>query len=399
MTIAFNQTRAEMWQTKAAAEAQAARGIAEKAVAANRDLTANERAAYDAHIAAARSAIDSLKSAKADEFILAEAKTMAQDMGEPMTVHGSGGRRKDAGSRWSKAAAARVSGALISEAGGQKTLVTGTIGVPSPLETDVVTLSTTPRSLLELIPVRPMRGGFGVGNSFSFLRQTVRTNNAAPVPDGALKPTSVFSIAEIEDRVRVIAHLSEPVPERYFADHAALEDFLRAELEAGILDALQTQVVSGDGTGENMTGILATSGVIAQAFVTDRLTSIRKGLTQLQATGVTPNALVLNPVDLEALDLLRADGATGAFLLGDPSAESATNIWSVPRVPSNAVAAGTALLADWTQAEIVVREDATLSLDRSGDNFTKNLVTMRVEGRFGLAVKRPASFAVVDLAA
>jgi hypothetical protein len=47
----------------------------------------------------------------------------------------------------------------------------------------------------------------------------------------------------------------------------------------------------------------------------------------------------------------------------------------------------------------VVREDATLALDRSGVNFTKNLVTMRVEGRFGLAIKRPASFAVIDLAA
>jgi HK97 family phage major capsid protein len=115
-----------------------------------------------------------------------------------------------------------------------------------------------------------------------------------------------------------------------FADHASLEDFLRSEMEAGILDALQEQVVNGDGTGENLTGILATSGIISQAFATDRLASIRKGLTQLQATGVTPNALVLNPADLEALDLLRADGATGAFLLGDPSAESASNIWPFP---------------------------------------------------------------------
>jgi HK97 family phage major capsid protein len=267
------------------------------------------------------------------------------------------------------------------------------------LETDVVTLSTTPRSLLELIPVRPLSGGFGTGNSFSFLRQTVRTNNAAPVADRALKPTSVFTLAEIEDRVRVIAHLSDPVPERYFADHAALEDFLQSEMENGILDALQEQVVNGNGTGESLTGILATSGIISQSFATDRLTSIRKGLTQLQATGVTPNALVLNPADLEALDLLRADGATGTFLLGDPATESATNIWSVPRIPSNAVAAGTALLADWNQAEIVVREDAALALDRSGVNFTKNLVTMRVETRAGLAIKRPASFAVIDLAA
>lgn len=108
---------------------------------------------------------------------------------------------------------------------------------------------------------------------------------------------------------------------------------------------------------------------------------------------------MLNPADLEALDLLRADGATGTFLLRDPAAESATNTWSVPRIPSNAVDAGTALLADWNQAEIVVREDATLALDRSGESFTKNLVTMRLEGRFGFAVKRPNACVEVALAA
>jgi hypothetical protein len=46
----------------------------------------------------------------------------------------------------------------------------------------------------------------------------------------------------------------------------------------------------------------------------------------------------------------------------------------------------------------VFREDATLALDRSGENFTKNLVTMRLEGRFGFAVKRPNAFVEVALA-
>jgi HK97 family phage major capsid protein len=390
-------SRVQEFKNSAAAAAKRAREIAEKADTENRPLTAAEEADYQKAMGEARHNLDRLTTAKHDDDFMGQVKTLADELAG--RAPGGQGRRKGLHSPWAKATAERMSRAMTGEVDGQKSLITGSIGVPVPLETDVVALSSTPRSLLELIPVRPISGGFGSGNSFSFLRQTVRTNNAAPVPDGALKPTSVFSLAEIEDRVRVIAHLSDPVPERYFADHAALEDFLRSEMEAGILDALQEQVVNGDGEDENLTGILATSGVITQVFATDRLTSIRKGLTQLQATGVTPNALVLNPADLEALDLLRADGATGAFLLGDPSADSATNIWSVPRVPSNAVAAGTALLADWNQAEIVVREDATLALDRSGSNFERNLVTMRVEGRFGLAIKRPASFAVIDLAA
>lgn len=285
-------SRVETHKEAAAAAAKRAREIAEKAESENRSLTAAEEADYRKAMGEARHNLDQLKTARRDPF-MTDLKALADELAG-RTPAGRGGRKGNH-SPWAKATAERMSRAMTAEVDGQKALVSGSIGVPVPLETDVVALSSTPRSLLELIPVRMLTGGFGTGNSFSFLRQTVRTNNAAPVADGALKPSSVFTLAEIEDRVRVIAHLSDPVPERYFADHAALEDFLQAEMEAGILDALQEQVVNGDGTGENLTGILATSGVITQVFATDRLTSIRKGLTQLQATGVTPNALVLNP--------------------------------------------------------------------------------------------------------
>lgn len=390
--------RMEMWRGIATAAAQDARTIAEKATTAGRDLTTEEKAAYDRHMTKGRDALDEFKRAKSDEEIRAQVKTLAAEIGEPVSVSGHGSGRRGRGS-WAKTAADRMAKTMTTETDGQKSLITGSIGVPAPIETDIITMSEAPRSLLELIPAKGLSGGYGTGNSFSFLRQTIRTNNAAPVPDGALKPTSLYSLAEVEDRVRVIAHLSEPVPERYFADHANLEDFLRTEMEAGLYLALENQVVHGDGTGENLTGLLNTSGIISQAFATDALTSIRKAMTSLEVYGITPTALVLNPVDAETLDLLRDSGATGKYLLGDPGGDGVEKLWKVPRVPSNAVAAGTALLGDWQQAQVIIREDATLALDRSGENFTKNLVTMRLEGRFGFAVKRPSAFVEVALVA
>lgn len=394
--------RIEMWRAKAVAEAQAARTITEKAMAAGRDaLTANEQTTYDTHMAKARDALDSLKSVKADESILTQARALADEIGEPVDSADSrtGGRRKAARGLWAKSTAERMAKAMTAEVDGQKALVSGSIGVPSPIETGIVTMSEPPRSLLDLIPTKGLGGGFDAGNTFTFLRQTVRTNNAAPVADGELKPTSVYTIEEVEDRVHVLAHLSEPVPERYFSDHSNLEDFLRDEMEAGLYRALEAQVLGGDGTGENLTGLLNTSGLIIQPFATDALTSVRKAMTSLEVFGITPSALVLNPVDAEALDLLRDSGATGKYLLGDPAGDGVEKLWKVPRVRSNAVAAGTAILGDWNQAQVVVREDATLALDRSGENFTRNLVVMRLEGRFGFAVKRPNAFVEIDLAA
>lgn len=391
-------TRIETYRAAAASAAKSAREIMEKAEAEGRRLDGQTLADYQHHMKTARQNLDLLKSAKADEAITAQARALAREIDGPAGPDRRGGRKAARG-QWAKATAERMSKVMTADVDGQKALISGSIGVPVPIETDIVAMSEAPRTLLELIPVRPLTGGFGTGNSYNFLRQTVRNHQATVVPDGAVKPTSVYTVQEIEDRVRVIATLSEPVPERYLADYGNLEDFLASEMEAGIQLALEDQVLNGDGTGENLTGILATSGLITQAFATDRLTSIRKGLTALQVYGITPTALVLHPTDLEALDLLRADGATGAFLLGDPAGDSAANIWRVPRIPSTAVTPGTAILGDFDQAEIIVREDATLAVDRSGELFTKNLVVLRLEGRFGLAVKRPNAFVEIDLTA
>lgn len=387
--------KVEQLRKSAAEAAGRARAIAEKADREGRELTADEVAEYRKSMAEGQDLLQRLKQAKADAGVWAE----LEGLGSPA------GGRKRGGSGWAAKAGEAVRSSLVTEVGGQKALVTGTIGVPSPIETDVVRLPETARSILELVPAVPATGGggFGAGNTFSFLQQVARTNNAAVVPDGGLKPTSVYTLEQVEDRFRVIAHLSEKLPERYLSDFANLEAFLRSEMEIGILEELEAQIVSGDGVGENLTGILSTSGVVQQAFATDVLTTLRKAVTTLETTGILKNAevpaLVMNPVDLEALDLLRDGGASGRFLLGDPAGDEASRLWRLPRVPSTGVAAGTAILGDFGQTEIVVREDMTLALDRSGDNFRTNQVEFRVEGRFGFAVKRPSALVVADLTA
>lgn len=46
-----------------------------------------------------------------------------------------------------------------------------------------------------------------------------------------------------------------------------------------------------------------------------------------------------------------------------------------------------------------IRVRISLAANRSGEKFRRNLVEMRVEGRFGFEVLRPQAFAVVELAA
>lgn len=78
--------------------------------------------------------------------------------------------------------------ALAKQAGGYvKALLQGVVNTNPAL---TVAMPYVPHRLVDLVPRELIREE---GNFYSYLRQVVRTNNAAPVADGALKPTSQFT--------------------------------------------------------------------------------------------------------------------------------------------------------------------------------------------------------------
>jgi HK97 family phage major capsid protein len=134
-------------------------------------------------------------------------------------------------------------------------VVSGSLDIPSLVETEVIP-TARPVRLIDLFPNRLALEG----NSFEYYVQTVRDNKATPVADNAVKPTSTLTVAPVQDRCRVIAHLSEPAPIRLWYDHEEFVSWLTSEMVEGVLDGLEAQIVSGDGSGENMLGLLATPG-------------------------------------------------------------------------------------------------------------------------------------------
>lgn len=204
------------------------------------------------------------------------------------------------------------------------------------------------------------------------------------------------------DRARVIAHLSEPVPIRLFQDAEDVIEWLRSEMVQGVLDAVEHQVISGTGSGENLTGLLYLSGTTAVPYNTSLATTLRKAVTALQKKGENPNAWVLHPDDAEAIDLaVEASGGVGFLHQGGytNSLAGSNNVFGegITRVISNSVPAGTAILADWSRNRLEVREDVRVDIDVSGENFATNAATFRAEIRVGLAHLRPAAAAIVDL--
>ena len=372
---------------------KSAQAIVNFAKAASRDLTDSERTEVTAKMAEIErldTQIDQVR--KSTDLInrLAGVKTDDGSNAIDGEMEPWAGYEAKSANMWAKSVATTLG--RVASGVGVKALLNGEIHVPPAVS--IEPLPAVPTSLLDLIA----RTELGA-HTYSYLRQTLRDENVAPVADNSLKPTSIYTFHEVEGRAKVIAHLSEPFPLRYLSDYSSLAQVLDDEMKGGIRRELENQVVNGDGTGENFLGIMATTGVHQIPFTTDRLTTVRAARTTLAGIGVNPNAWVLNPADVAQLELMREDGATGGFLMAGGAYDVIFGD-GIARVASAAIPAGTALLADWSKLRLRVREqEHTLAATQAGDLFSKNQVMLRAEGRFDLENRRPEAIAVVDLTA
>jgi len=265
-------------------------------------------------------------------------------------------------------------------------------------------LRVLPQRRLFVRSLIPVKTGLET-DKFDYLRQTVATHNAAETAAGALKPTSVYSFERIEDRVRTIAHMSEAVDRALMLDVDNLRNWLDGQLRLGLLLREDSQIVNGAGTGENLRGILSTSGILTLARGTDpHVDVVLKGIIQLraQANPVEPNGIVMNPLDVQ--DVLLTRDANGNYQAADSGAvrvddDGNLTLWGKEVIQSIAIAAGTSLVGDFNQCRIYDREQARVDWAESGalgaagvEIFSRNQVVARAEERLGFAVERPSAF-------
>ncbi|MHA7285117.1 phage major capsid family protein [Arthrobacter sp. MDT3-44] len=87
----------------------------------------------------------------------------------------------------------------------------------------------------------------------TYLRQTQRLNNAAPVVPGELKPISQYGLEPATWQIAAIAHLSEPIKLQWLKDYSALEQFLSQELSYGVDEVIADLILNGGTTEDGST--------------------------------------------------------------------------------------------------------------------------------------------------
>ncbi|WP_433660788.1 phage major capsid protein [Nocardia sp. CA-128927] len=434
----MTKTKLADLQKAALSATEAARTIAEKADGDPSAWAEQILADYNAEMTKARDLLAQIKVAKADLELLDEAKNLAAEIGEPALG--------DLDAQGNQPVRERVKalGLQVIDSQAFKSVLApfkdGRIPDKTRIQSDpidikglfvggtdtsagafvvneqsgiVEMLGRKPLTIRDLVSVR--RTG---SDAVEYVEQTSHTNNAATVaeaissaaptapgaagplvrdPNGGYKPEGAWAFVRRVANVKTIAEWV-PATKRALADVAALEGLINDELRADVAEAEEGQILNGNGTGENLTGINNWSGVQTQAFSTDIFESVRKAITKARTIGrVNPNAVVVNPVDAEKIDL--AKDLNGAYRYGGPQMIGPRKMWGVPVVESETQPAGVGTLGDFAKAVLWDREQTTVTMtDSHEDFFVRNLVAILAEERLAFAVTRPTAFVKVSLA-
>jgi HK97 family phage major capsid protein len=286
-------------------------------------------------------------------------------------------------------------------------LPSGTPGSFGTIQRDpIVVPPMRTKRVRDLFPVRTTTAAV-----IEYFRMTGFTNAASTVAERnggntafGMKPQSGFTFEGAQAPVRTLAHW-EAAHRNVLADEPQLRSIIDNELMYGLRLAEDDQILNGNGAGENLTGVLQTTGIqdyswsegeINGSVADTKADALRRAATLSFLAYYEPTGIVLHPNDWEDIELTK--DLNGQYLVAVSVAMGGEpKIWRIPVVETPAITEGTALVGAFgTGAQLYDREQASIRIsEQHADFFVRNAIVILAEQRLALAVKRPEAFVKV----
>lgn len=236
---------------------------------------------------------------------------------------------------------------------------------------DVITVGTTDSDTIE------------------YVRQTTKTDAAAFTAFGTALPEAAYGWTKDSTTVKRVGHWV-PATKGALADSGQLQTLLRSQLTEGHVRAVETQIWSGNGTGENLLGLTdASRNEQTQARGSLSYHDVfHKAITKIRVSNLDgdyfPTAFVINPVDYESI-VLEKD--TAGNYVNQRGVTEISTLWGMTPVVTNLASSGTAWVADFRQAVLWIRDGLSVAAsDQHSDYFLKGLVALKTEQRMAFDV-------------
>ena len=247
-------------------------------------------------------------------------------------------------------------------------------------------------------------------NAFVYLEETTFTNNAGEIAESgdiSSANESALAFTERTESIRKIATFL-PVTDELLADVAGIQGYVNSRLTTMMRLRMDNQLLNGDGSAPNLTGVLNKSGINTFAYGSytgelRKIGQIYQAITEIRKDAfIEPDAVVMHPSDwydiVTTTSSVETSGSRNPLFVvaGGFGADVAPTIWGLKVVPSTAIAEGTMLVGKFgggDAAQIVSRQGVDLAVsDSHSDFFAKNQLAIRLTMRMGFVVYKPTAF-------
>ncbi len=247
-------------------------------------------------------------------------------------------------------------------------------------------------------------------NAFVYLEETTFTNNAGEIAESgdiSSANESALAFTERTESIRKIATFL-PVTDELLADVSGIQGYVNSRLTTMMTLRMDNQLLNGDGSAPNLTGVLNKSGINTFAYGSysgelRKIGQIYQAITEIRKDAfVEPDAVIMHPSDwydiVTTTSSVETSGSRNPLFVvaGGFGADVAPTIWGLKVVPSTAIAEGTMLVGKFgggDAAQIVSRQGVDLAVsDSHSDFFAKNQLAIRLTMRMGFVVYKPTAF-------
>lgn len=261
------------------------------------------------------------------------------------------------------------------------------------------TIQANPRQELrirDLIPSVPV-----TGQSYTYFKELLHTRGAAPVAEGAAKPQSNVTFDQKTDLVKKIAAWI-PVSDEALDDVPQLYGYLQQLLRYDLKLEEEEQILKGDGTGNNLPGIMTQATTFTASLSKAGDTSIdtvRRAIYQVRKQAkLAADATVMTELDWMDIELQK--DSQNRYLFANLQGFVTPILWGRPVITSDSMDEGNGtdtggefLVGNFQRgATIYDRMSFLFKVGMINDDFIKNQRALLVEERLGLAVRRNYAF-------
>jgi HK97 family phage major capsid protein len=231
-----------------------------------------------------------------------------------------------------------------------------------------------------------VNAGVTLSKYITYIEQSNPDGGAGMTAEGVEKSQASFDLVERQAVTQKITAYIK-VSKEMISDLPFMQREINTELMELVALKLDSQILSGDGTGNNLVGILenavpwAVGSFAGQVAIPNQLDVLRVAIAQIETALFQPNYIVMHPTDVAKFDVTKTvyGEYTQPMIYTDLNGVKRYN--GIEIIVNTGIDVDTFLVGDFTKSNLRVREEMNIQVGFVNDDFTKNLFTVLCEAR------------------